>query len=106
MQVPIINTGGEASDQGAVIAHVLLSPNEALTRPGVNADWMDVLIGSAFSYIAAASNRGFRSVAPVAELPGRGGVPAGRRMPRDIARHSERLSRMIIALHFLNLVQS
>jgi hypothetical protein len=49
VQVSIINTGGEGSDQGALIAHAILEPNNSLTRPGTNADWIDALIALASS---------------------------------------------------------
>lgn len=47
VQIPIINTGDPNSDQGALIAHIILEPNAPLTRPGTNADWIDSLIGLA-----------------------------------------------------------
>jgi hypothetical protein len=54
VQIPIINTGSEASDAGALVAHAILEPNAPLTRPGKNADWMDALIGLASAGITAA----------------------------------------------------
>jgi hypothetical protein len=54
VQVPIINTGSEASDAGALIAHTMLEPNAPLTRPGTSADWIDALIGVASAGASAA----------------------------------------------------
>lgn len=44
LQVPVINTGDPASDQGALIWLLEHEPNAPLTRPATNADWIDPLI--------------------------------------------------------------
>lgn len=44
IQVPVINTGDPLSDQAALIGHELFAPNEPLTRPAANADWIDPIV--------------------------------------------------------------
>ena len=68
VQIPVINTGSEASDQGAIIAHILLSPDESLTRPGTNTDWIGPLLSLVAARLAALG-RVFGFVRPAAKVP-------------------------------------
>lgn len=69
VQIPVINTGSEASDAGALIAHAILEPKAPLTRPGTNADWIDALISLGSAAAMAARPAGAKAPAEPEPAP-------------------------------------